>query len=109
MKDKQAKSADQSTAGQAQNAGKQQAASSAVQSSLRPSEQEYQPSSKSSGIAEQRKGQSVDDGTAAPANEAVTKSNSESSDETAQTDKPVRHPDPTRYGDWEKLGRCIDF
>ena len=18
-------------------------------------------------------------------------------------------PDPTRYGDWEKLGRCIDF
>ena len=22
--------------------------------------------------------------------------------------KPVR-PDPTRYGDWEKGGRCIDF
>jgi hypothetical protein len=20
-----------------------------------------------------------------------------------------RHPDPTRYGDWEKGGRCIDF
>ena len=19
------------------------------------------------------------------------------------------HPDPTRYGDWEKNGRCIDF
>lgn len=19
------------------------------------------------------------------------------------------HPDPTRYGDWEKKGRCIDF
>lgn len=22
--------------------------------------------------------------------------------------KPVK-PDPTRYGDWEKEGRCIDF
>ena len=22
---------------------------------------------------------------------------------------PSRHPDPTRYGDWEKGGRCIDF
>jgi hypothetical protein len=22
-------------------------------------------------------------------------------------DKP--HPDPTRYGDWERNGRCIDF
>ncbi|MEE3291844.1 MAG: DUF1674 domain-containing protein [Pseudomonadota bacterium] len=19
------------------------------------------------------------------------------------------HPDPTRFGDWEKNGRCIDF
>ena len=19
------------------------------------------------------------------------------------------HPDPTRYGDWERKGRCIDF
>lgn len=24
--------------------------------------------------------------------------------------KPIpTHPDPTRYGDWEKSGRCIDF
>ncbi|MDX1485155.1 MAG: DUF1674 domain-containing protein [Alphaproteobacteria bacterium] len=24
--------------------------------------------------------------------------------------KPARkRPDPTRYGDWEKNGRCIDF
>ncbi|HET7267248.1 MAG TPA: DUF1674 domain-containing protein [Oleiagrimonas sp.] len=23
--------------------------------------------------------------------------------------KPQPHPDPTRYGDWEKNGRCIDF
>lgn len=22
---------------------------------------------------------------------------------------PARAPDPTRYGDWEKNGRCIDF
>ena len=21
----------------------------------------------------------------------------------------TRKPDPTRYGDWEKNGRCIDF
>ncbi len=21
----------------------------------------------------------------------------------------VKRPDPTRYGDWEKNGRCIDF
>ncbi|GLQ95279.1 DUF1674 domain-containing protein [Dyella acidisoli] len=24
-----------------------------------------------------------------------------------QNERPV--PDPTRYGDWEKNGRCIDF
>ena len=23
--------------------------------------------------------------------------------------KPKDRPDPTRYGDWEKKGRCIDF
>ncbi len=24
--------------------------------------------------------------------------------------KPIpQHKDPTRYGDWEKSGRCIDF
>jgi hypothetical protein len=21
----------------------------------------------------------------------------------------LSHPDPTRYGDWERRGRCIDF
>ena len=21
----------------------------------------------------------------------------------------VSHPDPTRFGDWERAGRCIDF
>lgn len=23
--------------------------------------------------------------------------------------EPVKKPDPTRFGDWEKDGRCIDF
>lgn len=23
--------------------------------------------------------------------------------------KEVKKPEPTRYGDWEKNGRCIDF
>lgn len=29
----------------------------------------------------------------------------------AQQEVSVEHsaPDPTRYGDWEKNGRCIDF
>lgn len=27
----------------------------------------------------------------------------------ARDGKPVQRPDPTRYGDWEKNGRCIDF
>ena len=33
-------------------------------------------------------------------------------DETSEDSKEVRRrkaPDPTRYGDWEKNGRCIDF
>ena len=39
--------------------------------------------------------------------EALPKSNT-------QTDRPIeiggrKGPDPTRFGDWEKAGRCIDF
>ena len=34
-------------------------------------------------------------------------------DVPASVEPPVRKepaaPDPTRYGDWEKNGRCIDF
>ena len=35
-------------------------------------------------------------------------------DETVEPEKPTEiggreGPDPTRYGDWEKAGRCIDF
>lgn len=26
-----------------------------------------------------------------------------------QGDKPAEKADPTRFGDWEKNGRCIDF
>jgi hypothetical protein len=35
--------------------------------------------------------------------------------QTPETKKPVREiggpkgPEPTRYGDWERGGRCIDF
>jgi len=35
--------------------------------------------------------------------------------ETGKTTKPieeiggVKGPEPTRYGDWEKNGRCVDF
>nr|WP_199038483.1 DUF1674 domain-containing protein [Dyella sp. ASV24] len=28
---------------------------------------------------------------------------------TDKTSKEQPAPDPTRYGDWEKNGRCIDF
>ncbi len=40
----------------------------------------------------------------------------EESNSKAQADKPEpkeiggrKGPDPTRFGDWEKNGRCIDF
>ncbi len=26
-----------------------------------------------------------------------------------QAEKPAEKADPTRFGDWEKNGRCIDF
>ncbi len=48
----------------------------------------------------------------------VTETTSESdnlqSEKAAQTDViieigGVKGPEPTRYGDWEKNGRCIDF
>lgn len=37
--------------------------------------------------------------------EAEDKSESEKPEEIGGRDGP----DPTRYGDWEKAGRCIDF
>ncbi|HSG59612.1 MAG TPA: DUF1674 domain-containing protein [Woeseiaceae bacterium] len=40
--------------------------------------------------------------------------NEEPVDEEQETAQPKEiggrdGPDPTRYGDWEKAGRCIDF
>ncbi|MDX1481597.1 MAG: DUF1674 domain-containing protein [Woeseiaceae bacterium] len=43
------------------------------------------------------------------------KKSAEHSESKAGDDAPPREiggrdgPDPTRYGDWEKNGRCIDF
>ncbi len=40
---------------------------------------------------------------------------SDSADACVEDDKPAKEiggrdgPDPTRYGDWEKKGRCVDF
>lgn len=40
---------------------------------------------------------------------------SEAAENAPKDDEPPREvggragPDPTRYGDWEKNGRCIDF
>jgi hypothetical protein len=41
-----------------------------------------------------------------PDQEATTAA-AESREKAAAPDKP--RPEPTRYGDWEKAGRCIDF
>lgn len=49
-----------------------------------------------------------DEEAARPDDEAATSG----SDKTGQTPKEIGGrdgPDPTRYGDWEKNGRCIDF
>ena len=34
---------------------------------------------------------------------------SETASEAGEDGAPKKRPDPTRYGDWEKDGRCIDF
>ncbi|HYE34242.1 DUF1674 domain-containing protein [Methylocaldum sp.] len=31
------------------------------------------------------------------------------SESQAAPSKETKRPEPTRYGDWEKNGRCIDF
>lgn len=48
--------------------------------------------------------QPADDNRSAPADDAGVPV-------VPATDKPEQppRPDPTRYGDWEKNGRCIDF
>lgn len=51
-------------------------------------------------------------------NEAESASRDESNDSAKSERKGIKPakeiggregPDPTRYGDWEKAGRCIDF
>jgi len=42
----------------------------------------------------------------APAGPAVVPATPAATDK-APVERPA--PDPTRYGDWEKNGRCIDF
>ncbi len=44
-----------------------------------------------------------------------TEDANDSAGAAVQDDKPTKEvggrdgPDPTRYGDWEKNGRCVDF
>ena len=53
--------------------------------------------------------------TAAPPPHDGERGESEVEDDASKDDRPPREvggragPDPTRYGDWEKNGRCIDF
>ncbi len=46
--------------------------------------------------------------------EDTEKDDADESKERREAEKPKeiggrKGPDPTRYGDWEKAGRCIDF
>jgi hypothetical protein len=52
----------------------------------------------------------------APAAKPESESDSKTSDPSKETQPQVRREvggppglEPTRYGDWEKAGRCIDF
>ena len=36
-------------------------------------------------------------------------SNSKETESSLQNEQQSPQPDPTRFGDWEKNGRCIDF
>jgi hypothetical protein len=48
-----------------------------------------------------------------PAHDERTQSGAASTPESNAIGSKAEHhigrPDPTRYGDWEKSGRCIDF
>jgi len=59
----------------------------------------------------------VDDTSKTPAGNESDADSGEQSTAVAEQREPVREKeiggrgglDPTRYGDWEKAGRCIDF
>lgn len=56
-------------------------------------------------------GTATDTGTGTPEHTAAAPA-SEPAPPGAGADGPAgetQRPDPTRYGDWEKNGRCIDF
>jgi hypothetical protein len=47
-----------------------------------------------------------------PASDATTPGQAGTKTESKQAPKEIggrEGPDPTRYGDWEKAGRCVDF
>lgn len=49
-----------------------------------------------------------------PPQPVVTSDNPQESEAVQRPQKPrefggPKGPEPTRYGDWEKAGRCIDF
>jgi len=49
-----------------------------------------------------------------PPQPAVTSDNPQAAEAVKLSQKPKefggpKGPEPTRYGDWEKAGRCIDF
>ena len=44
-----------------------------------------------------------------PEQEAVSKDRQKSAEEKPQELGGPSGPEPTRYGDWERKGRCIDF
>jgi hypothetical protein len=51
-------------------------------------------------------------GAAAPAPDAGTPDTATSETDTNKAPREIggrEGPDPTRYGDWEKAGRCVDF
>lgn len=50
-----------------------------------------------------------DNGKHVPARAPAAKQYSDKADQPAREIGGPRGPEPTRYGDWERRGRCIDF
>jgi hypothetical protein len=59
-------------------------------------------------MAKEDQSQPVDHQTGAEDTETLQYVSRQVKGQTQQT-KDRLHPEPTRYGDWEKNGRCIDF
>ena len=52
---------------------------------------------------------SAEDGEQAAASEKPAPAAEEARSDAARPADETSAPDPTRYGDWERKGRCIDF